>query len=109
MVTENEYSSINFKKSHGGQKKLSEQENWNFLKKKKCFKPIFCLNSHLLGFFVNFASISCNIGVDIELSLAPGIVHIADFTKDCPFCPSLVMYTTNRPHATWRKTNKFPF
>ena len=55
--------------------------------------------------------------IDIKFSLAACKVHVANFTKDWPFCPSLIMDSNYRPHATWklillfsvRKTRHFAF
>lgn len=39
----------------------------------------------------------------IKLPLAASIIHIANFAKDGPLCPALVMDATDGPHATCKK------
>ena len=43
---------------------------------------------------------------NIEFSLAPIIVHVADFSKHRPLFPTLIMYSTNRPHAACNNVKK---
>lgn len=43
---------------------------------------------------------------NIKFSLAPIIVHEADFSKHRPLFPTLIMYSTNRPHAACNNVKK---
>jgi hypothetical protein len=49
---------------------------------------------------MDFATISCNEGVDIKLAFASLIIHVAYFPEDSSLAPSSVVDATNRPHAT---------
>ena len=43
---------------------------------------------------------------NIKFFLAPIIVHEADFSKHRPLFPTLIMYSTNRPHAACNNVKK---
>lgn len=53
-----------------------------------------------LRFAMHFAAVACNEGIYVEFPLAPSIVHVTNFPENRTFAPSLVMDTTNRPHAS---------
>lgn len=59
-------------------------------------------NSYSFGLLiVNFATVTSNECVHIEFTFATLIVHETNFPENCSFAPTLVVHTTNRPHATW--------
>ena len=72
---------------------------------------LFCLSFLICRTYnhciLRFAcSISPHKFCNIEFSLAPIIVHEADFSKHGPLGPTLIMYSTNRPHAACNNVKK---
>ena len=72
---------------------------------------LFCLSFPICRTYnhciLRFAcSISPHKLPNIKFSLAPIIVHEADFSKHRPLFPTLIMYSTNRPHAACNNVKK---
>lgn len=42
---------------------------------------------------------ACDVGVDLEFTLATVVVHVPDLAEDRALSPTLVMDATDGPHA----------
>lgn len=97
---------------------LSRGLNKHFEKNKSLPKRSFSLGFLVYRTFHSWSrallpcwAISSDKFCNIKFSLAAIIVHETDLAKHWSLCPSLIMYSTHRPHTTCNKlfVNKFSF
>lgn len=57
-------------------------------------------NQHISLFLVHrYTAISRDERLDVELSLAPVIVHVSNLAENRTLSPALIVCAANRPHA----------
>jgi hypothetical protein len=58
-----------------------------------------------LSFTDSLPTVFCLVTAHVKLSLTPVVVHVPYLTKYFSLLPALVVYSTDRPHATWNIRN----